>query len=106
MSIFIWTPTSGASRTTKPDVNVAKYGDGYEQRVGRGINNMADKWSLKFTTYVSDVESFLRSHGGQLSFNWTNPFGVSGKYVCREWKVNHLGGFVFDLTCEFEQVFE
>ena len=106
MATFIWIPASGAAQTTKPDVSVIKYGDGYEQRVPKGINNIADKWALKFSTNVSDVESFLRGHGGQLSFNWTNPLGVTGTYVCREWKVNHLGGLVFDLTCEFEQVFE
>jgi phage-related protein len=65
---------------------------------------MMDKWSLKFVTNISDITAFLRAQGGQASFNWTNPLGVSGMYVCREWKVGHVGAEVFDLTCDFEQV--
>ena len=104
MATFIWIPAPGASQTNKPSVEVAKYGDGYEQRVGMGINLLMDKWSLKFTTYVLEINAFLKTQGGQSSFIWTNPLGVSGNYVCREWNVSHVGAEVFELSCDFEQV--
>ena len=37
MATFYWKPALGASAIVKPRVEVAKFGDGYEQRVGTGI---------------------------------------------------------------------
>ena len=104
MDTFDWKPAPGASQTTKPTVELAKYGDGYEQRVGWGIHGLLDKWSLKFTTDVSEIYDFLRLQGGQYSFIWTNPLGVSGVYICREWKLNHVGADIFAVSCDFEEV--
>lgn len=106
MERFTWLPAPGARCSEKPTVDPIKFGDGYEQRVGRGINADPCKWALKFTRYVPEVLAFLKRHGGRTSFIWTDPLGVSSVFICREWSVGHLGGNVFDLTCEFEEVFE
>lgn len=106
MATFTLRPAPGATLKCKPTVEVAKYGDGYEQRVGTSINSMPRAWSLKFTNRVSEVVAFLETHKGEVSFNWTDPLGVSGVYVCREWSITHVGAEVFELSCDFEQVFE
>lgn len=106
MERFGWLPAQGASVSVKPKVAAITFGDGYEQRVGHGINNRARKWSLKFVKYVYDVRVFLERHNGLSSFMWTDPLGLSGVYVCREWRQVHLGSNRYELTCEFEQVFE
>lgn len=104
MDTFAWKPAPGASLALKPTVEVAKFGEGYEQRVGIGINSQMDKWSLKFTTNVLDIHSFLKSKNGEFAFLWTNPVGVTSSYVCREWKLSHIAGSIFDLSADFEQV--
>jgi len=103
METFTWKPAPGASLSEKPSVEVAKYGEGYEQRVGISINSQMDKWTVKFTTHVVAIRAFLKARNAVETFNWTNPLGVSGVYLCREWKVGHVGGDVFDLTGDFEE---
>jgi phage-related protein len=104
MATFTYIPAPGASLAEKPAVEVAKYGEGYEQRVMFSINSQMNKWTLKFTQYVPEVLAFLRERNGVDSFNWTDPMGVDGVYVCREWKANHLGATYYDISCDFEQV--
>ena len=99
-----WKPASGASLDLEPSVEVVKFGDGYEQRVGTGINTQLDKWSLKFSQNAFEVNDFLKTQGGQQTFKWTNPIGVSNVYVCRKWKLSHVAGTVWDVSAEFEQV--
>ena len=104
MDTFTWKPATGASLELEPSVEVAKFGDGYEQRLGYGINTQMDKWSLKFPVEPLSVHAFLKTQGGQQSFLWTNPVGVSGIYVCRKWKLTHVGGDVYEVSADFEQV--
>lgn len=106
METFKYTPAPGASFDCKPNVKVAKYGDGYEQRVGMALNSKARKWSVKFASPFSAALAFIEARSGVESFMWTDPLGVSGMYVCREWKVAHVGADRYELTCDFEQVFE
>lgn len=106
MSVFTIIPDFGAALECKPSVEVAKYGDGYEQRVGTAINAQANKWSLKFTREWKAALAFVKARGGQESFTWTDPLGAAGYYVCRDWRVSHLGANHFALVCDFEQVFE
>jgi phage-related protein len=87
-------------------VESVKFGDGYEQRVSLGINTRPRKWSLTFTLDTAAVLDFLETANGVDSFNWTDPFGVSGKYICRNWKTEHKGGRIHTLSADFEQVFD
>jgi phage-related protein len=74
----------------QPRVRVAKYGDGYEQRVADGINNNPQKWQLSFSKQRGDdvqtVYDFIKARGAVESFEWT-PRGevVARKFVCRKW---------------------
>lgn len=92
----------------KPNVNVTKFGDGYEARMGDSINTTPQKWSLTFTR-SRDVcvaaRNFLKARGAVESFIWTNPLNETGIYVCRTWKLKtDMGKAV--LTADFEEVFE
>lgn len=105
--IFTWFPDASISKTTEPRVASAKFGDGYEQRVGSGINNMLDTWSLSFTGSVAetnDIEAFLRWHGGVVAFTWTTPDGNTGLYICRKWGKQRERSAKVVMSCEFEQV--
>jgi len=106
MPTFSYPPAIGASAICKPNVDSAKFGDGYEQRTALGINTKPREWNLKFTAHVNEVLAFLEARGGTASFDWTDPLGLAGKFICREWTISHSGATVFDVTGKFEQVFE
>ena len=109
MQKFTWFPDTNSASDTKPNVKVAKFGDGYEQRTSIGLNTDPMKWSLKFTRSREEgmaIRAFLRLHGAIKAFLWTNPLEEVGTYVCREWKTSQLKGGVMEVSAEFEQVFE
>jgi phage-related protein len=106
---FTWYPDEGSTNEIKPQVEPTRFGDGYEQRVQKGINSMPEKWSLKFTNNmigITEITTFLKNHGGLLAFNWTTPMQDSGVYVCRSWNLTKVNPNVVELMAEFEQVFE
>lgn len=57
-------------------VNVAQFGDGYEQIALDGLNNVIEKWSCRTVPMSANeawgLESFILSRGGQ-AFQWTPP---------------------------------
>ena len=64
--------TDQAARTYK-----AAYGDGYEQRVAAGINNLPESWSLSWNNRTANdgnkVIKFLEDHKGATAFDWYPP---------------------------------
>lgn len=73
-----------------PDVTVAKFGDGYEQRTPNGINNNLQKWQMAFTKRsgadIDAVYDFLEARGGVESFDWVPRGEVTARtFVCRKW---------------------
>lgn len=110
MPTFTWTPDRGASKDTTTRVNSASFGDGYTQRVGDGLNNVKEMWSLSFTLRtkieINAIDDFLIARKGYENFDWTNPRGVSKKYVCSRWSptYNHDGDC--SISMSFEEDFE
>lgn len=105
--VFEWNPDVGTELDEEPDVTVTKFGDGYELRVPKGINNTPEKWTLKFTRSILDTAmlDFLRARNGVEKFAWTSPLGETKHYVCRKWKLGREKG-IATMNVEFEQVFE
>lgn len=110
MSVFVWAATYGSAVTKKPNVLVAKYGDGYEQRVGDGINTNARNWELTFANRpnatADAIDAFLDARGASESFDWTPDHGNAGKWLCREWKAQKTGPYTRTITATFEETFE
>lgn len=107
--IFSWFPDVGSQCSTKPNVTSTRLGDGYELRISNVINAVPEKWSLKFTNALAgalEIDSFLRARAGSEAFTWTTPEGVTGVFVCREWRKNRMNGGITEITADFEQVFE
>lgn len=108
---FTWTPDFGAQAAYKPRVRTAKFGDGYEQRVGDGINTGTDRWSLTFAartdSETSSITGFLSSRNGIEAFNWTPPTeGSAIVVVCREWNKTIDRNNLNTVTATFERVYE
>jgi len=109
MSTFIWKPAPGAKCTTKTSVLKSQFGDGYEGRVGDGINNARRTWSVSFSKLVAEIElieSFLRQAAGVSSFDWTPPSGAAGKFVCDTWDRDIQTEHVQVISATFREVFE
>lgn len=86
----------------------AKYGDGYEQVSGDGINSSIETWAITFSGQiekVKEVESFLDERAGYKSFAWRNPLGRLGLYRAKRVDIIPYARDVFRLTTTFEQAF-
>ncbi|MDE8343586.1 MAG: phage tail protein [Acidocella sp.] len=116
---FAFIPDFSAQVMYQPNVVVAKFGDGYEQRVQFGINANPQKWSLNFRRRLdaeaNAIDAFLQAAGALASFFWTPPGQtVPLKFLCRKWSKTPVAGngtnaapaYIWDLTVPFEQVFE
>lgn len=88
----------------KPSVTSYKFGDGYSQRVGSGLNSNLQSWDVKAssldTTTAIAIDSFLSTKGGTASFTWVNPMGETINVICSEWNIT------FDDDSEFSATFE
>jgi len=67
-------PDRGLKADQQPRVLVATYGDGYEQRVAAGINNIPESWSLTWKNRTSaeanKIVDFFEIQGGVTAFDW------------------------------------
>jgi phage-related protein len=109
MSTFTWVPSYTSEVEWTPMIREAKFGDGYAQRTGDGINNVPEKWSLTFdtidVTQANAIIAFLKAQGGYQPFDWTNPDGGAGRYVCKTFRKVFAGFASRTVTCVFEQDF-
>ena len=109
MQVFTWLASYDASKTVTPTVKVIKFGDGYEQRQGTGINRKPRQFSLAFTRKSSEIdaiESFLYARGALESFKYTHPGQSAGVFVCREWKRTDVSFGICGLSANFDEVYE
>lgn len=111
MTDFTWPGSYGSSGMHELRLRETKFGDGYLQRTGDGINNIEQKWEVQFLLR-GDVEknaivSFLKSKSGGQSFTWV-PFDdtIEVRVICRKWDVVPQGYGVSDIRCSFERVYE
>ena len=96
------------------NTTTVELGDGYEQRLKKGINSTRRTYTLTFTartdTVTTNILNFLASssggNNGAKSFNWTPPYGATGKWVCENPTVNLVAYDVNDISLVFREVFE
>lgn len=95
--------------TKKFRVRRAQFGDGYDQVIADGINNVTQEWPLTFAgltkTEAQAIASFLDSHAGATSFYWTPPLGSQGLYRASEYTVTPVSGDIYTIAVTFTQAF-
>jgi len=105
------TPTYGAQKSSAPNVRIARFGDGYEQRTTFGLNQNPKQWDLTWNVSETDadtIETFLDARAADgASFEWT-PLGESTEYnwVCEQWSKSIPFLNRATITATFRQVFE
>ena len=109
MSTFTYQADNSAQVSVKPRVRSAKFGDGYEQRVGDGINIRPREWQLTFNSRsdaeMAPIVAFLEAQQGIYAFDWTPPFGTAGKFKCEQWQQTVVRYGINNLSCTFTEVF-
>ena len=70
-------PDRGVSTDQSARTLIANYGDGYEQRVAAGINNLPESWSVSWNNRsasdANKVIKFLEDQKGVTAFDWYPP---------------------------------
>ena len=109
-------PDKTMSTSNTPRVHIAKFGDGYEQRIGNGINNLEQEYSVAFTTRakadIDDIVAFFETKAGVTSFNFVVPDSnesgneLTVKVVCSEWNQTWVNDNFYSLDATFRRVYE
>ena len=98
--------------TAEPSASVthrtlkAKFGDGYEQAAGDGINPKQSDWNLTFDgtrAEIEDVIAFLDAHGEWKRFEWTDPLGNEAVYRAGPYQATAYGGDRITVSVTFMQ---
>jgi len=110
MADFYYVLNYPAQLQRKPAVTTHKFGEGYSQRVGKGLNSNMQTWTIKATDLdldlASSIDTFLSGKGGTTAFTWdtplldTNGAAIQIRVICQEWNVN------FDEDNDFSATFQ
>lgn len=106
---FTWCPRVNTTEDITYKTRRAKFGDGYEQVSGDGLNPRSQKWTLEFTggeDRIGIIRHFIDRHGGIRAFQWKPPMEQAGLYRCSEHKLSVLGNKKYTLSLTFEQAFK
>jgi len=110
MATFPYSPDWGCQPTMTPSRIKTDMGDGYEQRVGAGINRFMPTWPLTFSkrtqTEAQAISTWLRTNNADItSFDWTSPDGTTGKFVADDFIPPYPVSFNnYTITAKFRQV--
>ena len=108
LDTFVWDVRVGDTGTVKFRARGANLGDGYEQKVGDGINGKSANWPVKIIGTIAEIKpitDFLDAHGGYIPFLWTPPYGEQAAYLCAGYTPQRTAGQLVTLTATFEQTF-
>jgi phage-related protein len=110
MAEFTWLPSRGFTTDITPRVTIAKFGDGYSQRVPDGINNLDQSWNLAFQSHdlttISEIESFIVTRQGANSFTWLPPGeSTEVRVICNKWSKVYDSHISATLNLTFERFY-
>lgn len=106
---FFWKPSYNYSLDIKPAIKSIKFGDGFEQTLGDGINNILLSITLQFNERglgeYSAILHFLHTRAGfeQFYFIPPQPFGVLKKFTCPNWRPTQNFYENYSLEAEFQE---
>jgi phage-related protein len=107
--VFDFDVDAGSNGSKTFSVLKASFGDGYTQRAKNGINSSSRKWNItiadKYAYELEPIKAFLDDRAGAVSFLWTPPNGVQGKFVCEAYTETPAVAGLSTLTAVFEEDF-
>ena len=107
-------PSYPPKLTVENNLIKVNLGDGYEQRLQKGINATRRTFSLSFLnrtdTVTTNILNFLahptKGNNGAKAFDWSPPYGAAGKWTCENPVVTIVSNNLNDIELTFREVFE
>lgn len=104
-------PSIGSGANHEAAILEAKFGEGYSQRAGDGINNIRSDFPLVWTnaspSEAENIVSFFRARGGHESFWYTLPgYDDPWLFVCKKWSDPWATGNRYNVSATLERVFD
>lgn len=111
-------PDKALTRSSKPTVLMARFGDGYEQRAADGLNSIKETYSVSFNNrtkeFVDDVVAFLDSTASVTNFGFTVPDSNNTTrtgekdvvVVCDSYSTSYAYDNFYTLTATLRRVYE
>ena len=109
-------PDKGFTRSNTPKTHTISFGDGYEQRLADGINNLQQELNVSFSTRpkaeIDDLVAFFESLGGVTKFRFDIEDSNAGsstetiKCVCDSWSQVWAYDEYYSLSAKFRRVYE
>lgn len=115
-SLGVVNPDRGFSLSNDTVVFRAEFGDGYEQRIANGINNIKQKFEMAFVNRpkdeIDDIVDFFAGKNGATAFDYTFANTNEGgneetvKVVVESWNQTWKYDDYYDLKATFRRVYE
>lgn len=109
-------PDKNLGSSKRPRVLKAAFGDGYEQRLVDGINNIEETFSVSFVNRpkaeIDDIIAFFNSKKGVLSFDFVLPDSNNAglertiKVVCEDYNLTYTNHISYGCSASFRRVYE
>ena len=108
-------PDKNMSAKSTPKVRATDFGDGYQQRIAAGINNLEQSYSVAFSNRtkeeIDDIVAFFVSKGGVANFTFTIPDSNNSgetaiKVICETWGQIYRTGDYYSCSASFKRVYE
>lgn len=108
-------PDKGLQRQSTPRVLIARFGDGYEQRIADGINSIDEVFNVTFNNRtkeeIDDITGYLGSLNGATAFSYTIPDSNNSgettiKVVCDTFTQNYSYDDFYSASATFRRVYE
>lgn len=88
---FTWCVAPELNIVNQPRINVAKFGDGYEQRAPDGIHNNLRTFDIEITkknNEITEILDFIKQKNGLIPFAWIIPKLNERVIVkCASWQI-------------------
>lgn len=112
LKTFNYRSRYGAEGEFEPVIREVRFGDGYRQVSGDGINSENESWPLTFSGpwhFINQIVNFLQEHGGYRAFQWRNPLFKLGLYTAGRYTVaptfSNAQGRNYTLTVTFTRAY-
>jgi phage-related protein len=112
MTTPVFNPTYPPSYSTaigrKFRTLAVNFGDGYNQTIQDGLNNVVETWQLSWQALpdagADDIEDQLTTIAG-LAFEWTTPKGQTKRFMCGDVSRSYTGYGNNSVTAVFTETF-
>lgn len=103
-------PDWGFADKISANVNVIKFGDGYELRAKAGLNYLKKRWNPTWSSLTQEqatlIKEFIEPKLKLEAFLWAHPTEeIQYRVVCQDISVSHDNYNNFVISLEFEQDF-